>query len=137
MDKKLIQGFTLAELIIVLAVIAILGALSVSRLTYHEINTRNRTCNAIMENIAMAAEAYMINTGMKLEGVAAIVDDDCALVTEHYISAVPNHTHVSEVGEYYFITWAGNHALVTCPSDPDGAGPLPKGVTYPPGHEIK
>lgn len=125
------QGFSLAELIIVLSVIAILTALVASRISYHRVKSMNSACNGLMSLIKRAADAYYAETG----GIVPTVSD---LVAEGYLSDVPKDPH-DHPNQYIVINWdteggeTSGKCWIVCPKSPPPPAPQ---IVFPPGHDL-
>ena len=79
------KGFTLVELIIVLAILGILVMLALSRLNYSRAKAAERACNSKMGEIKKAAEMYFLDTGSTFADNTATTP----LVTAGYLKGVP------------------------------------------------
>ncbi|MGE5527883.1 MAG: type II secretion system protein [Patescibacteria group bacterium] len=124
------RGFTLVELIIVLAIIAILSALAISRISYNRTRAANTTCNGIMGDIKKAAEAYYADLGDRPAGL--VNSDTIPLIASDYMAGVPKQPHgasnVVRNNGFYNIVFPNTEetAAVDCPANnavqfPDGA----------------
>ena len=115
------KGFTLIELIIVIAILAILSAIALSRLNYNRATAANRVCNTKMGELKKAAEAYFLESGNFLGGNAVpIAPTDISgadpLIIGGYLKGVPSNPHSTvNVGSYTVFVTTKEAAEVTCP----------------------
>ncbi len=93
------RGFTLVELIIVLAILGILVILALSRLNYSRARAANRACNTRMGEIKKAAEMYYLDTGAFFDDM--VVDSTSQLVLQGYLKGVPAPN--GAVGAWYTV----------------------------------
>jgi type IV pilus assembly protein PilA len=74
MNKKDEKGFTLIELMIVIAIIGILAAIAIPQFSAYRVRSYNSAAQADLRNLATAEEAYYVdfskytNTPANLEG---------------------------------------------------------------------
>ncbi len=59
MNKKMMQGFTLVEIMIVVAIIAILAAIAIPNFAKYRKESQNNSCVSTMASIATAAESWL------------------------------------------------------------------------------
>ena len=82
--KKNKKGFTLIELVVVIAILGILAALAIPRFTGTQLRAQERTHNANVRTIQSAVALFEAEEG-------ALPADINELVTENYLEAVPNN----------------------------------------------
>jgi len=80
------KGFTLIELIVVIAILGILAVIAIPRFAGVQANARIRTHNANVRTIESAIGVAQAETGDALDTFDSITDD---LVTPGYLKAIP------------------------------------------------
>ncbi|ABR49607.1 putative type IV pilin [Alkaliphilus metalliredigens QYMF] len=78
------KGFTLIELIVVIAILGILAGIAVPRFASTQDNAKNKAHNANVRTIESAVSVYMANTNTALDAM-----DDIDVLTPDYLQAVP------------------------------------------------
>jgi len=106
--KKLQQGFTLVEIMIVVAIIGILAAIAIPNFIKNRNDSQKRACISNMRQIETAAETYRINNPGVLPTVADLVGPD------NYIKTTP--TCPKDKSAYTIATGDGDAITVTCPN---------------------
>jgi prepilin-type N-terminal cleavage/methylation domain-containing protein len=70
-DKKN-EGFTLIEVMIVVAIIAILAAIAIPQLSAHRTKSYNTTAVSDLKNAAIAQEAYYVDNRQYTNSISAL-----------------------------------------------------------------
>ena len=67
------KGFTLIELMIVIAIIGILAAIAIPQFAAYRVRAYNASANADLRNLATAQEAYFVDEQIYCSSVAQLV----------------------------------------------------------------
>ena len=70
--RKRDEGFTLVEIMIVIAIVAILAAIAIPQLSVHRTKSYNTTAVSDLKNAAIAQEAYYVDNRQYTNSISAL-----------------------------------------------------------------
>ena len=108
--KKLQQGFTLVEIMIVVAIIGILAAIAIPNFVKNRNTSQTRACISNMRQIETAAENYRTDQGVQT--APALTD---LLGASSYIKSEPKCPK-AKTASYTIATDDDGNITVACPS---------------------
>jgi type IV pilus assembly protein PilA len=76
------EGFTLIELMIVIAIIGILAAIAIPQFSAYRVRSYNAAANADLRNAATAQEAYYVDWDAYASTIAALTADYGLFITD-------------------------------------------------------
>ena len=118
MKIKMKKGFTLVEIMIVVAIIAILAAVAIPNFLKHRADARTQACVSNMKQLQTAAESWR-TTAADPTGTPGI-SDLVGTETTKYIRKTADDFHCPEGTAAYTIgTAEGGAITVTCPANTD------------------
>ena len=108
MDASVQKGFTITELVVVIVILAILGAIAVPKFWNAKLSAENASCLVNMHSIEAAVAHYMIYSleSSNTPATPASLDE---LVTQNFLSYVPD----CPMDETAY-TYDSNTGTVTC-----------------------
>ena len=109
MREKMKKGFTLVEIMIVVAIIAILAAVAIPNFIRYRNDSRTAACIANMKQLQTAAESYLT----KHPGAAPAITDLCGPGEDKYIK---NELTCPKDGSEYGIALDNGAIKITCGS---------------------
>ena len=96
------EGFTLIEVMIVVAIIAILAAIAIPQLSAHRTKSYNTAAASDLKNGAIAQEAYYVDTGQYTNSVSTLTTSPYNLfITQGVNIAVSSATNEAYVMTAY------------------------------------
>ncbi len=113
MKKRMKKGFTLVEIMIVVAIIAILAAVAIPNFLKYRADARSQSCVSNMSSLKTAAESWRTN-----QNQPTAVPNLSDLVGTESTKYIPKETiFCPEGGDYVIATAEGSTAItVTCPN---------------------
>jgi len=86
------KGFTLIELMIVIAIIGILAAIAIPQFAAYRVRSYNASANADLRNLATAQEAYFVDEQVYCSSVTALVNNYGAITSRNVALTINSNT---------------------------------------------
>lgn len=113
MNKKMQKGFTLVEIMIVVAIIAILAAIAIPNFIAYRNESQGNACVGNMKTIQTAVETYLTkHPGVTTVGAAQLIKSDGTGLLKG--KAATDMPKCPKDASAYTITIADNMVSVTC-----------------------
>ncbi|MBW2094950.1 MAG: prepilin-type N-terminal cleavage/methylation domain-containing protein [Deltaproteobacteria bacterium] len=109
--KKDERGFTLIELMIVIAIIGILAAIAIPQFSAYRTRSYNSSAQADLRNAATAQEAYFVDNQTYCNTATTLIGQTYGLYTSDRVSMTIKQANSTS---YAMVTWhaAGNHSYI-------------------------
>ena len=114
MKMRMKKGFTLVEIMIVVAIIAILAAIAIPNFLKYRADARSQACVSNMKQLQTAAESWRTTQAnpLSVPGLSDLVGTE----TTKYIRKEASSFTCPEGGDYTIATADGGAITVTCPN---------------------
>ena len=105
------EGFTLIELMIVIAIIGILAAIAIPQFSAYRVRSYNSAAQADLRNAATAQEAYYVDESAYCNTLADLIGSTYGLYTTDRVDMTIRNASLQS---YSMISWndSGNHSYI-------------------------
>ena len=119
MDNK--KGFTLIELMIVIAIIGILAAIAIPQFSVYRTRSYNASANADLRNACTTQEAYFVNKSKYTSLIGDLTGPPYGLYTSDKVRFLPAANQRGTITSYHMEAYHTNGDITYTVTGPGGS----------------